>query len=520
MDAIIDFEEVADFLKNPPSLEPCPDFAKIRALRKHIVTALAQLQCPQDAVHGWSGLAVDPAAYQLLTGNVFLLPPDPGPTAVYPAWAAPNEARTINARFLRVKNYYILYINIHRACFRMLDANVSAQFKVSNNPSLTEWNAMMSVLTILNQLQDTYGKPDMITIFVNKTLFRSPMAPSDSPEILFDRIEQCQEIQILGKVPFTTEQIIANTVCILVGSNLLPTKEFDTWDTKPIKTWATLKTFFWEAYGRHLTSLSLRSKSGQNGCASQNMYNAFEGTDEDTDNNTITTITPITNIAAMAATTAGTLGTAQPSMPSAVNAKIAASINQLSANQTAIMTQMAVLLFMPTPTNPTRGRTIANVPPIQQLVVPIQQQFPARDFSAGRGGRRRGRGRGHGRGGRGRTPLADYMRARGGAGVGMPGQIVPHGGNVVPFQPAVPTGTTQVRNPDYSNIYKRHNNWNVCFSCGFDIEDGHTSATCPFKKANHQQSFSRENAQQFINAGYDLCTKGMHKTVLPSHWNA
>ena len=28
MDAIIDFEELTDFLKNPPSLEPRPDFAK------------------------------------------------------------------------------------------------------------------------------------------------------------------------------------------------------------------------------------------------------------------------------------------------------------------------------------------------------------------------------------------------------------------------------------------------------------------------------------------------------------
>ena len=133
MNAIIDFEEVADFLKNPPSLEPCPDFAKIRALRKHIVMALAQLQCPQDAVHGWSGLAVDPAAYQLLTGNVFLIPSDPGPMAVYPAWAAPNKACTIDARLLCAKSYYILYGHIHCACFCMLDANVSAQFKVSNN---------------------------------------------------------------------------------------------------------------------------------------------------------------------------------------------------------------------------------------------------------------------------------------------------------------------------------------------------------------------------------------------------
>jgi hypothetical protein len=198
MDAIIDFEEVADFLKNPPSLEPRPDFAKIRALRKHIVTALAQLQCLQNTVHGWSGLAVNPAAYQLLTGNVFLIPTDPGPTAVYLAWAAPNEARTFDARFLCAKNYYILYGNIHHACFRMLDANVSAQLKISNNPSLTGWNATMSVLVILNQLQDTYGKPHMMTIFTNETLFWSPMGPSDSPEVLFYRIEQCQEIQILG----------------------------------------------------------------------------------------------------------------------------------------------------------------------------------------------------------------------------------------------------------------------------------------------------------------------------------
>jgi hypothetical protein len=104
------------------------------------------------------------------------------------------------------------------------------------------------------------------------------------------------------------------------------------------------------------------------------------------------------------------------------------------------------------------------------------------------------------------------MRTQGGAGAGIPGQLVPYGGGIVP---AINTGVPQVRNPDYSNIYKRHNNWNVCFSCGFDVEDGHTSATCPFKKANHQQAYTRENAQQFITAGYDPCTKGMHKTVLP-----
>ncbi len=107
----------------------------------------------------------------------------------------------------------------------------------------------MSVLDILIQLQDSYGKPDMMTIFKNETLYRSPMAHSDSPEILFYRIKQCQEVQIIGNVPFTMEQIILNAVRILIESNLLPTKEFDAWEAIPIKTWATLKTFFQAATG-------------------------------------------------------------------------------------------------------------------------------------------------------------------------------------------------------------------------------------------------------------------------------
>ncbi len=109
----------------------------------------------------------------------------------------------------------------------------------------------------------------------------------------------------------------------------------------------------------------------------------------------------------------------------------------------------------------------------------------------------------------------------------LPGQLVPmgrggtqmphiHGGmQIPPFQ----GGQQRTRKPNFLNIYKRFSNWNICFLCGFDIEDGHTSGTCPFKKANHQTSFTRKSAQQFIVAGYDPCTKGMHKTLLPTGRN-
>jgi hypothetical protein len=73
MDQRITIKEVAEFLKNPPSVSPRLDFAKVRALCKHIIKALKQLECPQSQVHGWSGLIMDPALYILLKPKAFVI---------------------------------------------------------------------------------------------------------------------------------------------------------------------------------------------------------------------------------------------------------------------------------------------------------------------------------------------------------------------------------------------------------------------------------------------------------------
>ncbi len=88
----------------------------------------------------------------------------------------------------------------------------------------------MSIIDILSQLQDYYGTPNMITLFTSNTLFRSPMTASDSPKMLFYRIEQCQEIQCIRKLLYSNEQIIANAVHILIQAHIFPLKEFNTWE--------------------------------------------------------------------------------------------------------------------------------------------------------------------------------------------------------------------------------------------------------------------------------------------------
>ncbi len=47
-----------------------------------------------------------------------------------------------------------------------------------------------------------------------------------------------------------------------------------------------------------------------------------------------------------------------------------------------------------------------------------------------------------------------------------------------------------------------------------------TSKTCPapWRRTNHQEGYTRANSGQYIAAGYDACTKAMHKSQLPTMW--
>ena len=144
---------------------------------------------------------------------------------------------------------------------------------------------------------------------------------------------------------------------------------------------------------------------------------------------------------------------------------------------------------------------------------PPPPQQPTQYNSAWRGGGRAMRGRG-----------GRYGRGRGGRG---------RGRNNLGFQPQPPqsnqgTGTVPALIPpplrtqsgtqqNRLNYYKRYNNWNVCYSCGWDVPSWHTSATCPpeCRKYGHQEGFTRNNADAYIQAGHNPSTRGRHKNMLP-----
>jgi hypothetical protein len=295
--------------------------------------------------------------YGLLPTTPFRIPSNPDPVAIYyPPPVAIVDAQgapvldaaglqtyhaqhtikraaqaTIDAQFKRAKNYYILYLNIRRAVFNILDDNINDAFKVSNDPVLVGWNQSMEPREMFDQITSTYGKPTPAALLQNDTLFRSVYSPNDAPEVLFRRIEDCQEVQILGEDLYTAQQLLNNPVRLLLQCGLY-TRDFEDWDRKPSnnRIWTNLKTFIQECYMRRLNASSITSGAHRN---VQNAFAVLQDEFDEEDDDVQTVITQMAALTTQSQLTATT--TAETS------ASVAVAINQLNANQQAMQQQFA-----------------------------------------------------------------------------------------------------------------------------------------------------------------------------------
>jgi len=359
----------------------------------------------------------------------------------------------------------------------------------------------MEIINIMEQMTTMYRLPMPTVLLQNDTLFCSPYSPIDAPDVLFCRIKDCQEIMTLGDDPYTPMQLLNNAIRLLLGCGLYQ-RDFEEWDRKTAadKIWINLKPFIQEAYQRSLNTTS--NTPGQHGYV-QNAFAVLEESDDDKDADVATVITQMAALTTQSQLTAASTA--------ATTSLVTAAIYQLNSNQHAMMQQMASYANA----NTARNLPAAHNPPLTHFNIPTIGTFqPGGNVQ---GGRRPGRGRGRrapviSPGGRRapRTPFADYSACQGGMGA----SIVPA---FVPGAPGVGMATRNTA-PMYSNIVKRYANMNVCFSCGFDVENGHTSRTCPqaWRCANHQEAYNWSNAQQYIDAGYDACTKAKHTTQFPT----
>jgi hypothetical protein len=228
MDQLITFDEAVGFLKKSPNVSTTPGLHKNPSTlssqtHKHSANA-ARVPAEPDPRMGWTR---NGAKYVRIAWP-FAIPINPGNTPIYAQFTTPLHMKMADAIFLQNKNYYLPYKNINRTCFKMLDENEQPQYKVSNVTAMTGWDATMSVRSILEQLEGSYGKPNMMTIHQTTYSSKAHFFPSKAPEMLFYCIEQCQEIQTIMEDPYTPKQIISNAIRLLMVLIIFPLKEFNT----------------------------------------------------------------------------------------------------------------------------------------------------------------------------------------------------------------------------------------------------------------------------------------------------
>ncbi len=90
-------------------------------------------------------------------------------------------------------------MNMQHACYNALNKNINNVFKVSNNPFIVDWNPIIELCNIFDQMTATYSHPTLAAILQNDMLFRSVYSPLDAPKIIFQCSRDCQEVQTLGE---------------------------------------------------------------------------------------------------------------------------------------------------------------------------------------------------------------------------------------------------------------------------------------------------------------------------------
>jgi hypothetical protein len=302
-------------------------------------------------------------------------------------------------------------------------------------------------------------------------------------------VTDCKEIAIVAKVPYTNEQLLMNVVDLFMRSGAYA-RNMDDWEQKPTanQTYFNLRPFIQATYQCRLASGVITATAS--GYATNDQFAGLTAEDDIDDmSDAGTTETIVNTINTHMANLSASVLTQTTASNKANAAQLKTSMQQIATNETqrnrehALMMQQFAMISTTNTVNPTfrpQPTTQRNFVPLAiTMPTPHQQWTPP-------GGRSCSSGRAHG--GRGRRSTC-----------------IPHQGMPMPFAggnqliPYIPAGIqpVQPQNPCYSNVVKQWANQNVCFSCGFDVQDWHNSSSCPRKKPGLQDGFTRTNYLEY-----------------------
>ena len=528
---LVTYEVAAARIGVLPTLAPRPNGRNLRALLKALTEALQGIPAYQSQRYGFMGFIVPPEEYALTGEQPWADYADPGYHRALGGTA--SAQRDADTQYNVAKNIFLCQENVRQAINKALTEAVPEAYRRGGGdigpPVYTPTD---DPRTILDSLHRRYGTLTPSEKERASQAWNNAWNPAEPIETMFFHLEELFVQAVRAGVPYSSMQLLDKGLDNIKKTGIFITAivEWNGFDDAD-KSWNNFKAHFTEAFAARLDSGPTAATAGYHGAAmalaedddsslgsiagslaqmqmannanTRTLHESISGISTGTTELRQALLATQQQVAALARAIndphAGSMPAWQPPPPSP--AAYAAAVQQPYA----------------VPPPPTYYAAYANAatPGVAPPPPPAYVSVPP-GYGGGRGSGRGGRGRGQRGRGRNRSggagfqphPPAYYQQAAGQPAAQNSGGVPPPAGGG--------GGRGGARGYSTPNEYKRYNNWNACYSCGFDVPGWHDSKTCPGpRRPGHHDAYERGNSKQYIDAGHAPSGRAGHKKYLP-----
>ena len=212
---------------------------------------------------GFLGIMVSATVYATLSNQPFIVPPNPGPTALPPAGHPSAAQITANIR-QHTENLRLFrqYNTVSQALKRQIIEAVDDMYLRALRNRHTGY-AAVTPLQLLTHLYRTYGQITPMDLDANDERFKRPFDPAQPFETLIQQIEDAQEYADAGGNAYSASQIVANAYALMYRTGMFP-EACREWRRTPVvgQTWQAFKDNFTAAYTDFATLRSTTQSAG------------------------------------------------------------------------------------------------------------------------------------------------------------------------------------------------------------------------------------------------------------------
>lgn len=235
-----------------PTLTPIagvPDYEALAELHTQANSNSSSIQSNLGGGnHGLLAITLEPAVLNTLTATPFVIPVNPGATAVIPDNSTAAQITSIRKAHDDANKAFHQYVNVDKALKQQLiEAVDDLYLKALRNKYVGFSN--QTFLTMMAHLYTHYAKISPSDLTLNDAAMKKPYDPNLPIENLFEQINDAVEYAAAGKTPYSNAQIetIAYQLVFNTGVFGLDCKEWRK-QLPADKTWANFIVFFTERH--------------------------------------------------------------------------------------------------------------------------------------------------------------------------------------------------------------------------------------------------------------------------------